>query len=190
MLIIGIMGRKGSGKDTFFSHLALSAGTKTIRRLAFADPLKEEVSKAMGVPVEWIEERKNQWWMRTILQIWGTEFRREHFGEHYWIDKMRQQIKRVSLSSDIVVLTDVRFKNEADFVINNGGVLIRVVRPKTLWQRFTDLFKRHHASEVSVDSVPAHVTVANDCMEDGQTSLAIRAMAAVGELKRLRYWPE
>lgn len=63
---------------------------------------------------------------RQILQWWGTEYRRAQ-RESYWIDKVRDRL--LSGPDQDWVVTDVRFQNEADMVLERGGRLGLVTRP-------------------------------------------------------------
>ncbi len=127
MIIIGLSGKKLSGKDTVYELAAELIGSgKRIGRVAFADPLKQEVSEITGMRIEFIEEHKCEF--RSLLQVWGTEFRRRFNGNDYWINKMGEIIKKSSDHFDVIFITDVRFKNEADFIREQGGQVVRVER--------------------------------------------------------------
>lgn len=141
-VIVGVSGRKRTGKDTacerfveFGSYMGLM-----VRRFAFADALKEEVAKACGVTVEFIEEHKAEF--RPILQWWGTDFRRRFFGDDYWIRRMEQKLEDTECC--VAIVTDVRFPNEAEAIQAWGGVLLRVNR-KAVYDGDA------HASEAALD---------------------------------------
>ncbi|MBN9411366.1 MAG: hypothetical protein J0H69_19650 [Burkholderiales bacterium] len=67
---------------------------------------------------------------RQILQWWGTEFRRRHFGVWYWTDIARRRMTymlRERLAQRFVI-SDCRFENEVAMVRNDfGGVLWQIV---------------------------------------------------------------
>ena len=92
MRLIGLMGRKLSGKDTFCQYLQTSARGQGVQvvRLAFGNLLKGEVAKACGVTVEEIDADKAAF--RPILQWWGTDFRRQRYGEDYWVSQVRRAL--------------------------------------------------------------------------------------------------
>lgn len=123
--ILGISGKKQSGKDTIAGFLKEIVSPALVVRIGFADALKEEVAAACGVPVEFVESYKSNF--RKILQGWGTDFRRELCGETYWIDKTREKIQKLP-DGVLVVVPDVRFPNEAEMVDELGGKLWRVER--------------------------------------------------------------
>ena len=149
MILIGISGKKQSGKDEVCKMISELA-VQPVQRLAFADALKEEVAKACGVTVAHIELNKTQF--RPVLQWWGTDFRRAS-NDKYWLDEW---VKRgVNRPSDtILVAPDVRFKNEADLVRWLGGILIRVERKTTQHDS--------HLSETALDEYKFDYTITND----------------------------
>ena len=119
--IIGLLGLKESGKDTV---CRLLAEHRSLTRLAFADGVKEEVADAIGVPVAFIEEHKRQ--LRPLLQHWGTELRRDLFDRDYWVKRLVAKLAHVR--TPLIVVTDVRFPNEARALAERGARLVRVVR--------------------------------------------------------------
>lgn len=138
--VLGISGKKQSGKDTIAGFLKEIAD-RPVHRLAFGDEVKLEVAEACGATVEFIEEHKALF--RKILQWWGTDFRRKMFGDTYWIDKTRAKINGLP-DGVVVVLPDVRFPNEANLIAEMQGNLWRVERPGL---PSTDT----HASETALD---------------------------------------
>lgn len=64
---------------------------------------------------------------RVLLQWWGTEYRRTHVRDTYWVDIVEQALRDNPGQSFVV--TDVRMTNEVALVRRMGGVLMRVRRP-------------------------------------------------------------
>src|SRR6185369_9164711 len=111
LTVIGISGKKQSGKDTLAKHIA-NLSTLPVTRLAFADALKEEVAKACGVAVQFVELNKEDF--RPMLQWWGTDFRRKFNGDNYWVNKLLLKLNEYGNDKpEIVVIPDVRFQSEA-----------------------------------------------------------------------------
>lgn len=123
MKLIGLIGRKCSGKDTVCEMLEELNGGAT--RLAFGDTLKEEVAQALGVDLDFINEHKTR--LRGLLQHWGTEWRRELCRDTYWIDHLKTKLD--ASTAGLHIITDVRFPNEAEFIQARGGLVTRVYRP-------------------------------------------------------------
>ena len=149
-LIIGISGKKGAGKDTV-ATIIQSMQSCVVGRIGFATELKKEVARALGVTVEYIEQNKSNF--RLILQGWGTDYRRKLCGEDYWVRIMEKAIQHMS-RCDIILIPDVRFQNEYDFVKRACGMLIRVNR--------TGLVSDTHKSETELDNNTFDFTITND----------------------------
>lgn len=62
---------------------------------------------------------------RTLLQWWGTEFRRS-VNDSYWTDRLGEILAKEK--PRVALITDMRFPNEMQFVYNNNGDTVRVDR--------------------------------------------------------------
>lgn len=122
--LVGLAGKKKSGKDTSFGIIKTIANTSgfTISRVAFADALKAEVAEMCGIGVEEIEKRKD--YFRPLLQWWG-QYRRD-VNPDYWI-RMADAVIDDS-DSEIVVITDVRYLNELRYIHGWDGVCAMIRR--------------------------------------------------------------
>lgn len=133
-IVIGLTGRKQSGKDTACS--ALAEAFLCPMRFAFGDPLKHEVAAACDVTIEYINAHKDLF--RPMLQWWGTEFRRGQDPD-YWVRILTSAIaQEIKYGVTIpfappglypIIVTDVRYPNEADMIKRFGGEVWRIVRP-------------------------------------------------------------
>lgn len=120
MLMIGLLGFAGSGKDE--ACKIIQKHWPHAQRFAFADELKREVSDGYQIELHRIEADKEHY--RPLLQLWGVG-RREH-NPNYWIEKVDAQIQ--AAQPNIAIITDVRFPNEVGYVRSHGGIVARVVR--------------------------------------------------------------
>jgi hypothetical protein len=137
-MIIGLVGFIGSGKGTVGDILEVHGFTKD----SFAKPLKDACSIMFGWPREMLEgdtevsrkwrEEPDSFWSekfgysftpRLALQLMGTEAGRNVFHQDVWVISLLNRAK----GKDVVV-TDVRFKNEINYIQQNGGVIVRVRR--------------------------------------------------------------
>ncbi|MGB7422920.1 MAG: hypothetical protein WA917_13755 [Comamonas sp.] len=68
---------------------------------------------------------------RHIMQWWGTDYRRHIFSDDWWVRIAHASILRARerRPSAPIVITDVRFANEAAMVRELGGVIWQVSRP-------------------------------------------------------------
>ena len=158
MQIVGLTGKAGAGKDTAAQLLceALQARCRKTRTMAFADPIKAAL-QAMGVPGSYMHERHRKevdipnWGTsyRHLAQTLGTEWGREHHGQDFWICRLADRVIELGTMGrlpDVLVITDVRMQNEADWIKSRRGLLVEVVRPDTS-------AVRQHASEAGVQGV-------------------------------------
>jgi hypothetical protein len=144
-MIVGITGRAGAGKDTVADYLVDTYG---FGKTSFAGPIKDMINTLLGEQPEAWEDRE---WKETpilcgkspryLAQTLGTEWGRRIVGEDIWV--------RLALdaSNDFehLVISDVRFDNEAEAIHEAGGYIIQVCRNNTLTQL------TEHASERGVD---------------------------------------
>lgn len=155
--LVGLSGKKYSGKDTFCKALADSTNIP-VMRIALADPLKDEVYEYILKPNNILRtslDDHNKGNFRLMLQAWGTDFRRNLFGTDYWVLKLDSKIKELHDSGfkGIVVITDVRFLDEANYVQKCNGYVVRIHRFQKKW--WQNLFSRtkedNHPSECALD---------------------------------------
>lgn len=147
MTIIGVSGPIGSGKDTFAEELARMVG-RPVERHAFADKLRETCETLTGyvrvktheagqpfqnAVYNYTQEDKNvylEMWDKTvgeILQQLGTNCLRQHFDGEVWVKSLISNISdEVKNGEHILVIPDVRFKNEANALLEMGATLIRL----------------------------------------------------------------
>lgn len=165
--LIGIAGKAHSGKDTVANMLHQRYLNCWVE--SFADPLKECCAAAFGLPVtefydQAVKERLHPAWgvsPRQIVQFVGTEFFRTHLWgllgadvEDFWIrrlvGKLSGELKYEDVvfdANDTVVIPDVRFTNEAEFILANNGVILRLTRPGVS----SNIGIPNHISEKGID---------------------------------------
>lgn len=130
MRIIGIVGKKQSGKDEVCRIIKEHTFLGSAIRIAFADPLKQEVATMLGITVPYLESHKEQF--RLILQGYGTDYKRWQ-NKRYWIDAWQREVEFAARQKyAIVIAPDVRFINEAEMIKDMGGELWRVNRNRPM----------------------------------------------------------
>lgn len=172
-MIIGLCGYAGAGKDYVYNYLQ-ETSPLTVGRVAFADGVRDEVATevlaAVGVDPLFVEcgtwAKPYTDAQRWILQMYGTEYRRAQ-DPLYWV-KRGLKVAHEALGGgwvDIVVITDVRFRNEAEHIQDDGGQVYEVKAPEHVRaERLGGILPPAHASEVidfqtdgwigSVEAVP------------------------------------
>ena len=134
MRVIGIIGKSRVGKDTAASYLAEQYG---MVQFAVAEPVKDMLEPVFGdlfyagdrkAVVPWIGHSP-----RTLMQTLGTDWGRKMLGEDIWLKVLEKNIaKTPHIDKMGVVVSDVRFRNEAQWVLDRGGILIHLVRDTEL----------------------------------------------------------
>lgn len=135
-MLIGLCGVAGAGKNTVAEFLTDSDGCQFLQ-VAFADPLYECVSTITGLPVAKLKNRDVKEavipWLgkspRQMLQSLGTEWGRNTIHDEIWIRIALERAKAELACGRGVVITDVRFDNEAQAIIAAGGEVWKVDRP-------------------------------------------------------------
>jgi hypothetical protein len=154
--LLGLTGAAGAGKDSAAAVLVRHGWLA----MAFADALRIEACTAWGIDIrpfcdrrvkehttpqlavglcmnasflQWaahlglahMEPRSPRW----VMQAWGT-FRRQQ-NPLYWVQQVQRWVMyQRSTGRQGLVLTDVRFDNEAAMLRQLGGHLVRVHRPE------------------------------------------------------------
>jgi len=99
-----------------------------------------------------------------LLQAWGTDFRRERFSKTYWIDQVKKEIKELRRKGyENIVITDVRFNNEFEFIKKMKGEIWRVDRYDAKGNLIIDLSRdSNHLSETELKNRKFDLTIKND----------------------------
>jgi hypothetical protein len=167
--LIGLTGRAGSGKDTLAVSLWKSHG---FLPLAFADAMKAEFAAGKSISIHALHDPVQKEAYRTEMQSMG-EGRRQQYGPDYWIKHLEGIIWTMAgrISHNRYVITDVRYLNEAAWVMDLGGMVIRLVgRGHALTEE-----QQQHPSEAEVDLIEPQFEVDNS--EGGRGIETIRALA-------------
>jgi hypothetical protein len=170
-MLIGFMGIKGSGKDTCADYLIEKYG---FIKKSFADPLKracQELFLFTNDQVFGTQEQKEtpdpRWFgctPRLALQYVGTDLLRNGldkimpglgtnvFTHNFKLWYEAEKIKNPKLK---VVIADVRFQNEIDFIQSLGGTVVKIDRPSVI---SNDM----HQSEKELQSITTYNYLLNN----------------------------
>lgn len=128
----------GCGKDTVGEMICEITGFKMI---GLADPLYAMVKAGFGIdgtqvsreeknaPIPWLSCGDRQNSIRSLLETIGTEWGRECVCNDVWTRIATQTIKNSEVG---VVVRDIRFPNEVEWLDSIGGILIHIIRPHYL----------------------------------------------------------
>jgi hypothetical protein len=147
---IGLIGLAGSGKDTAAEAL-YKLGYK---RVSFAQKLKY-LAGYFGW--DGFKDARG----RALLQDLGMAARR--YNPNHWIEELHSICGR----KRFLVYTDVRFQNEADYVREQGGIVVRIVRPGQQGGIVVRIVRpgqiaENHESELKQSEVAADMEIVND----------------------------
>jgi hypothetical protein len=152
--LIGVHGPLNGGKDTVATYLQAKFPDR-FGRYAFARPLKEACEKMFGFSMEQMEDRvlKEQvdpFWgftPRKALQLLGTEYGRGMLRDDVWIRRAEQELMKNSKSSRGMIITDVRFPNEAEWIRDKDNAVLLYLDVPGLKRDE----RYNHASEAGID---------------------------------------
>jgi hypothetical protein len=127
--VLGLGGEARSGKNFVASLVRDEFG---FIPWAFANPIKFAVYSQRECPWSlntlFYEEKPKE--LRERLQLFGTEMGRDIYGQQVWNKQTEAFIflAENEMKAKGVVLSDIRFPDEADFVKSLGGIVLKVNR--------------------------------------------------------------
>jgi hypothetical protein len=134
--IIGLSGSIGVGKSAAAAHLV----QRGFVEYCFADPLKD-ICRILGFSQQQVRGTQAQkleintlWGVsgREFMQKFGTEIMREQLPRelgikiNIWVDLLALRISEEK--NDKIVVSDVRFDDEAKKIKEMGGIVIKITR--------------------------------------------------------------
>lgn len=191
-MLIGLHGKKKSGKDTAFGfiddyfiqtapNVVQKRYSEKMKQSAFrlfypeidaedacqvSDYLKREIP-CNSVSLTFEHESGMEVVTctgREFLQRYGTESHRDLFGPDFWVDQCLPL--GYDHSREVAVVTDVRFENEAQRIHDLGGTVWQLLRP-------SEDQGDAHASEVPLPDILIDIVIENTgTLEDFQRDVS------------------
>lgn len=151
-LLIGVAGFARAGKSSiakvlesecgFIEHSFASAIRRFTTQLCTEINPEFDLERDKTTPQPALSGRTP----RAFMQLLGTEFGRSIVHPKFWVNHTMMKVQRARDAGFPVVISDVRFKDEADAIREAGGIVLWVHRP--------GIEAGEHASE---QGLPAHL---------------------------------
>ncbi len=193
--VVGLSGkaRHGKGSVVQLAQILIQSGDdeREVRQVSFATALKamakELVQRGnyfhLGLPTGVADElwqlgrsltvediKKKTPEGRKFLQFLGTEAMRKHIDDLFWVKRAAEKIRSLPSDALICFVPDVRFPNEADFIVKEmGGQIWRIERLNEDGTPFDNGLtpeNKVHPSETALDGYLADVTIRAKNMAD------------------------
>ena len=188
MIVVGLTGYKGSGKNAVADILVRDYG---FTAMAFADPLKRmlrnldpiigydlypgccpecddvpdvtEIRMSDAAKFGFDDQSlKHSPWAEEVRDLWerfGTDVFREE-DEDYWVRKSAQAM--AGSDAERIVFTDVRFENEADFIIGLDSHHSGYYDSSLWWVSRPGTFGGEHPAEQMAGLLGEEIHILND----------------------------
>ncbi|MCM1371017.1 MAG: hypothetical protein NC181_03910 [Clostridium sp.] len=158
MKIILLSGKARNGKDTTALMLKeiYEKDNKKVIILSYSFYLKEYAKKISN----WDGKEENK--PRDLLQQLGTEIIRNNIDELFFVKRMIEDIKVYSYYFDIIIISDVRLKNEIVWIKSSFENVypIRIIRPN--FNNGLSEEQKRHITEVDLDDYDFKYKIVND----------------------------
>lgn len=154
MILIGITGPARAGKSTVARYLVEHGFVE----VSFAAPIKRAIATAFDIDIADLERADFKEaalpWLgkspRYLLQTLGTEWGRKMVAPDLWLIIAARRIEKARAGGAVgVIVSDVRFDNEADFILARQGELWRI------WREAAAAVRAHESERGINDSYPA-----------------------------------
>ena len=187
-ILYAMSGKMGAGKDTIGDKIfdtLKQKGFNKIEKVSYSTPMRKEMqdivdfyweTKSLNNTAEKfnakseeidkflellngqnVYERTPE--SRLAIQFWGTDVRRKQSPD-YWVNKLVKLIVNYLSNGVSVFVSDVRYEDEANSIIDLGGKVIRLETPENI--RIERIIARdnlvptheqlNHRSEISLDN--------------------------------------
>lgn len=177
-MIVGLSGKIGAGKSEVARYLRNRI--ELSEEVAFAAELKEMAMRLFGASRgqvelgkdELLETRPNRYTVRHVLQVLGGGIRA--IDTEAWVRAWRARVEQVYAtygSHAVVLVPDVRYRNEVQAIVDMGGVVVRLMRAAAVPEQVGN-----HESEVALDEFPFLLTVDNREMTVDEANVVVLAM--------------
>ena len=162
--LIGLAGRAGTGKSTI---ARLLCEQHAFVEITLAEPIKRALAAMLDLPsayfhdpstkdlpITWLRNTTAQRLMQTLRNGWGQQM----IADDLWLILAARRIARINAQASQmhisgIVISDLRYADEAAFVRAQGGTVWHIVRPAPPVEA--------HSSEAGITAQPGDRTCDN-----------------------------
>lgn len=177
-MLIGVTGRTGRGdiagcgKDTVAEMIRSEIGGVIY---GFADPLYNMIQAGFGIDgksaewqdrakksaaIDWLSSNNKNISLRFLLETLGTEWGRHFVAEDIWTRLAKRALDHFS---EGLIIRDLRFENEVEWIKREGGLIVYVIRPDYDDRSATE---NHQSNTPLSDSCADFIIINNSTLDD------------------------
>jgi len=147
---IGFAGKAGAGKNYVADIIENDLWKRevTAEQIGFAGAVRREIEDVLGAYIPRLYEKPTPYEIRRLLQWWGTDFRRAEDPDH-WVKRGMERAE--DSVCDVVLFTDVRFRNETEAIRDRGGYVVLVTASEQARVRRIGVTPEHASEVVDFD---------------------------------------
>lgn len=162
MKLIGVAGRKRSGADTVARMIR--EVMPELEVVAFADRLKQVCSTYFGVPLDTFYDDRGkdlffEEYQLTVREMMTSmaDALKAQYGLYIWVRPVKRRYTEMKADGAYgMVISDVRYEYEADWIRSEGGVILHVSNSRT------DPGAGEHSSEKGIQFLAGDVGLLNE----------------------------
>jgi ABC-type dipeptide/oligopeptide/nickel transport system ATPase subunit len=158
-MIIGILGRSRVGKDTVASCIIQHLGPTNALILRLSQPLKDAVKTLYGFTTNQLEDDTKDivdprfgLTPREVIQHICSDTMSRH-GQDFFSRKLYYE-EALKYPNQTIIVPDVRYAHDICMIREQGGFVIKVVRPQGSYPR--------HPCEEAIDHMEGDYLIIND----------------------------
>ena len=164
----------GTGKDYFVENYIKKFIENELKEkcliISFADMIKVNLMVHHNIQLDELYGNKSSK-IRNLLQLEGTEKGRNVHGDDIWIRYVKAWSELfMSRGIKYIIIPDVRFKNELEFIKQNNGIIFRIDAPNRNEKRLRNESLnnenyekiKNHQSEIELDNFKFDIIIDND----------------------------
>ena len=106
--------------------------------------------------------------MQSLVTDWG----RHIFGDNFWVNILNKRINDSSFlaEANVIVISDCRFQNEIEYIINRGGIVLNIIADSQEYEK--SKFFEHESEMISiVGNLDPRIEIFNDFTSNYISSL-------------------